>query len=53
VEVRLKNGEKLIGKVELVGANVVHLSALTGQEFFDAAVALTDISAVVVRTGGK
>jgi hypothetical protein len=53
VELRMKSGEKLGGKVEAVGAKAVHLSALTGQEFFDAAVMLDDISAVIVRTGGQ
>ena len=51
VELRLKSGEKIGGKVEAVGDKAVHLSALTGQEFFDAAVVLDDISAVVIRTG--
>ena len=53
VELRLKSGDKLVGKLEAVGDKAVHLSALTGQEFFDAVVALDDISAVIVRTGGK
>ena len=53
VELRLKSGEKLGGKVEAVGEKAVHLSALTGQDFFDAVVMIDDISAVIVRTGGK
>ncbi len=53
VEVRLTSGEKLAGKVAAVGETTVHLSALTGQEFFDAVVVLDDISAVVVRAGGN
>lgn len=53
VELRLKSGEKIAGKVEAVGDKAVHLSALTGQEFFDAVVLLDEISAVVIRTGGK
>ena len=52
-ELRLKSGEKLGGKIEAVGEKVVHLSALTGQDFFDAVVLIEDISAVLVRTGGK
>jgi hypothetical protein len=51
VELRLKSGDKIAGKVEAVGEKAVHLSALSGQEFFDAVVVLEDISAVVVRTG--
>ena len=53
VELRIKSGEKLGGKVEAVGEKAVHLSALTGQDFFDAVVMIDDISAVLVRTGGK
>ena len=53
IELRLKSGEKIAGKLEAVGEKAAHLSALTGQEFFDAVVALEDISAVIVRTGGK
>ena len=53
VELRMKSGEKLGGKVEAVGEKAVHLSALTGQDFFDAVVLIEDISAVLVRTGGK
>ena len=50
VELRMKSGEKIGGKLEKVGDKLVHLSQLTGAEFFDAAVDATDVSAVVVRT---
>jgi len=50
VELRMKSGEKLGGKVEKVGIKLVHLSQLIGAEFFDAAVNADDIAAVVVRT---
>jgi len=53
VELRMQAGEKIGGKVEQVTDNVVHLSHLTGAEFFDAFVNAKDISAVVIRTGGK
>ena len=53
VELRLKSGEKLGGKVEAVGDKTVHLSGVTGQELFDAVVVLEDISALLIRTGGK
>ncbi len=49
VDLRLKSGEKLAGKVEKVGDQMVHLTQLTGMEFFEAAVAISEISAVVVR----
>lgn len=50
VELRMKSGEKIGGKLEKVGDKLVHLSQLTGAEFFDAAVDAADVSAVVVRT---
>jgi hypothetical protein len=50
VELRMKSGEKIAGKLEKVGDKLVHLSALTGAEFYDAAVDAGDVSAVVVRT---
>lgn len=53
VELRLNSGEKLGGKVEKVGDKLVHLSQVTGMEFFDAAVDVSDISAVLVRTKAK
>ncbi len=53
VELRLKSGEKLDGKVTAVGEKAAQISALTGQEFFDAVVVLDDISAVVIRRGEK
>jgi hypothetical protein len=49
VELRLKAGEKIGGKVEKIGDKLVHLSALSGAEFYDAAVSIDDIAAVVVR----
>lgn len=53
VELRLVSGEKISGKVEKVGENLVHLIQLTGQEFFEAAVDLESVSAVVVRSKSK
>jgi hypothetical protein len=53
VELRMKSGEKIGGKIEKVGDKLVHLAQLTGAEFFDAAVDAADISAVVVRTKSK
>lgn len=53
VELRLAAGDKLAGKIEAVGEKTVHLSALTGQEFFDAVVAIDQVSAVIIRTSGK
>ncbi len=53
VELRLGSGEKLGGKIEKIGENLVHLSQLTGQEFFEAVVDLNAISAVIVRAKAK
>jgi hypothetical protein len=53
VELHLRSGEKMGGKVSQVSENTVHLSALTGAEYFDAFVDAKDISAVVVRVTGK
>lgn len=50
VELHLKSGEKISGKVAFVGDVVVHLTTLTGMEAFEATVSISDISAVVVRT---
>jgi len=49
VELRMKSGEKVGGKVEKVGDKLLHLSQLTAAEFFDGAVEIADISAVIVR----
>ena len=53
VELRMKSGEKIAGKVEKVGDKLVHLSQLTGAEFFDAAVDTSHVAAVIVRTKSK
>lgn len=53
VELHLRSGEKMGGKVAQVTDNIVHLSNLTGAEYFDAFIDVKDISAVVVRVAGK
>jgi hypothetical protein len=53
VELHLRSGEKLGGKVAQVTDNIVHLSNLAGAEYFDAFVDVKDISAVVVRVAGR
>ncbi|PYJ13797.1 MAG: hypothetical protein DME94_10340 [Verrucomicrobia bacterium] len=53
VELHLRSGEKMGGKISQVSENTVHLSNLTGAEYFDAFVDAKDISAVVVRVTGK
>jgi hypothetical protein len=53
VELHLRSGEKMGGKVAQVTDNIVHLSNLTGAEYFDAFIDVKDISAVVVRVAGR
>jgi hypothetical protein len=53
VELRLRSGEKMGGKIERATEKVVHLSQLTGAEFFEAFVDPKDISAVVIRAKNK
>lgn len=49
VELRMRSGEKMGGKVEKTTDKIVHLSQLTGAEFYEAFVDVKEISAVVVR----
>jgi hypothetical protein len=53
VELRLHSGEKIAGKLEKVGEKLAHISQLAGAELFEAAVALDDITAVIVRAKGN
>lgn len=50
VTVRLTGGQELTGVVREATAKLVVLGALTGREFFDAAVPLEKVEAVIVRT---
>jgi hypothetical protein len=49
VELRMKSGEKIVGKLEKVTDKLAHLSQLAEADFYDAAVELDSIAAVVVR----
>ena len=53
VDLRLKSGEKMAGKLEKVTDKLVHLSQLSGAEYFDGVVDITDVAAVAVRTKAK
>jgi hypothetical protein len=53
VELHLRSGEKMGGKVAQITDNIVHISNLTGAEYFDAFVDAKDISAVVIRVAGR
>ena len=52
VELHLRSGEKVGGRVGQVTDDIVYLSHLTGAEFYDAFVDVKDISAVVIRAAG-
>ena len=53
VGLRLGSGDELRGKVGRVGDHVVHLTELSGREFFDAVVPLDAIQAVVIKARSK
>lgn len=50
VTVKLGPNDELTGVVKTVTPNVVVLAELTGREFFDAAVDVKQVRAVIVRT---
>lgn len=51
--VRLDSGEELEGAVTIVGNSLVHLSKLSGKEFYDAVVSIDRISAVRMRARNR
>ncbi len=53
VKLRLRSGQEIEGTVAKVGAHAVHVSQLAGMDFYDAAVRLDDVSAVVVKARSK
>ena len=53
VELHMRSGEKIAGKIAQTTDNLVHLSPVTGAEYFDAFVDAKDVSAVVIRVSGK
>lgn len=46
----LESGNELTGKVVAVSNGMLHLEALAGREYFDAAISTDDIAAIIVRT---
>ncbi|CAN5799110.1 hypothetical protein BH20VER1_BH20VER1_28650 [soil metagenome] len=50
VELRLKSGEKMGGKVEKISDGLAHLAQLTGAEYYDAVVDINEVAAVSIRT---
>ena len=53
VRVKLASGQDLEGQVARVGTHAAALTQLTGQEFYNATVAIDQIAAVIVRGPGK
>ena len=53
VAVVLSTGQEMNGVVSKVTRDVLHLSELTGREFFDAVIPLDRISAVVIRVRSR
>jgi hypothetical protein len=49
IEVTIATGATFKGKLAGVGAQAIHLSELTGKEFYDAAIEKSAIVAVVLR----
>jgi hypothetical protein len=53
IELRLKSGEKIGGKLESVGDRLIHLTSIAGMEYFEAVIVLEDVSAVLFRSPAK
>jgi hypothetical protein len=53
VTVVLAQGQELTGTVRSVGDGVLHLSELSGRDFYDAVVDLQKIAAVLVKVRGQ
>ncbi|MBI3268056.1 MAG: hypothetical protein HYZ53_03470 [Planctomycetes bacterium] len=53
VELFLRSGQSLSGSVGAVADHYLHLTHLTGKEFYDALIRIEDIAAVAVRVRNK
>ncbi len=51
--IKLGSGEELNGSVVKVGDHLVHLARLSGRDFYDAAIRIDRISAVVFKVRGN
>ena len=49
VAIRLASGEEIEGTVTTVGKTLVHISRLTGKDFYDAVVSIDRIAAVRIK----
>ena len=53
VKLKLRSGQDVEGTVTKVGVHAAHVAQLAGMDFYDAAVRLDDVSAVVVKARNK
>lgn len=53
VTLHLRGGDSLTGKLAAVGGKVVHLSELSGKEFYDGVIALEAVDAIEVRARSR
>lgn len=53
VAVRIGTGEPLEGTVTQVGSHLVHISRLSGKDFYDAVVVIDRIDAVIIKVRGN
>jgi len=53
ITLRLQSGEEMSGTLSKVGDQVVHLSGLSGRDFYDAVIRIDVISAVIIRARNK
>ncbi len=52
VTVQLVNGRELTGRIRNVSSQLLYLEGLEGRDYFDAAIAITRINAIIVRVKG-
>ena len=52
VSVKTETGETLEGTVTKVGSHLVHISKLSGKDFYDAIVVIDKINSVIIRVRG-
>ncbi|HTP63947.1 MAG TPA: hypothetical protein VMJ66_01050 [Geobacteraceae bacterium] len=50
---RLQSGEELEGTVTMVGESLVHLTKLSGKDYYDAVISVDRISAVLFVARGR
>ncbi len=53
VYLRMDSGEEVLGIVAKVGDHLVHISGLTGRDFYDATIRIDRISAIIFKVRGN